>query len=615
MSRKSWFLSPVILLCLSVYCQAQLWSGVLDPTRAMDWSTAGVNGGIRTRTTICSTLNPGATAAQINSAIASCPSGQVVKLNAGTYNLSTGLIFDGKSNVTLRGAGADQTFLVFNGVNGCGGYQASICFMGNGNWYGGTPAASTNWTAGYAKGTTQITVASASGFSVGQVIVLDQLDDTTDAGEVIVCDTTGGPECSREGGSPGRANRAQEQYVRLTAINGNVFTISPGLHMPNWRSSQSPQVFLFGAQSELDGVEDLSINHLNAGGQGGIVFHNAYNSWVKGVRSTEGPRNHIWLLQAAQIEIRDSYFWGTQGTHSQSYGIESFLASDCLVTNNIFQNVTIPMMIGNNSGSVYSYNFSIDDTFDVASWMQPAQVVHDAGVDTLLLEGNVGAGLQADLFHGTSNFVTAFRNYYNGWETGKSSNTLPVQLQAKHRFYNLVGNVLGRTSYHSHYEDLAPSGTNGNTSIYVLGWSGQVGSTDDTGIPNDTLVAATVMRWGNYDTFNAASRFVASEVPSGLIKYANAVPANNNLPSSFYLSGQPNWWPAAKPWPPIGPDVTGGNIAGLGGHAYTIPAQDCYSNVMGGPADGSGNALNFNADSCYGTNGPPPPDGLTAIVH
>jgi hypothetical protein len=68
--------------------------------------------GIPNRVAICATLNPGATAAQINSAIASWLSGQVVKLNADTYNLSTRIIFNNK-NVTLRRAGPDRTFLVF----------------------------------------------------------------------------------------------------------------------------------------------------------------------------------------------------------------------------------------------------------------------------------------------------------------------------------------------------------------------------------------------------------------------------------------------------------------------------------------------------------------------
>src|SRR6516164_9657575 len=95
---------------------------LIAPGRRIDWSGAGVVGGIPTRTTACSTLSAGVTVAQINSAIANCPSGQVVFLNAGTYNLGSGIIM--KSNVTLRGAGADQTFLNFSAAAPCGGLFA-----------------------------------------------------------------------------------------------------------------------------------------------------------------------------------------------------------------------------------------------------------------------------------------------------------------------------------------------------------------------------------------------------------------------------------------------------------------------------------------------------------
>src|SRR5205823_14446247 len=110
----------------------------LDPSRAVDWSIVGIPGGIPNRTTMCATLNPGATAAQINTAIAGCPANQVVFLNAGTYNLSAGIDFANRSNVTLRGAGPDQTFLNFTGGGGCHGLQADIC-IGNAetNWQGG----------------------------------------------------------------------------------------------------------------------------------------------------------------------------------------------------------------------------------------------------------------------------------------------------------------------------------------------------------------------------------------------------------------------------------------------------------------------------------------------
>src|SRR5437660_11523197 len=109
MRRNTWLFLPLFALIACLCVQAQNWSGILSPTRAIDWSRAGA-GTIPPRTTICTTLNPGVTAAQINTAIANCPSGQTVFLSAGTYNLSGGLTIYNKSNVTLRGAGANQPF-------------------------------------------------------------------------------------------------------------------------------------------------------------------------------------------------------------------------------------------------------------------------------------------------------------------------------------------------------------------------------------------------------------------------------------------------------------------------------------------------------------------------
>jgi hypothetical protein len=129
------------------------------------------------------------------------------------------------------------------------------------------------------------------------------------------------------------------------------------------------------------------------------------------------------------------------------------------------------------------------------------------------------------------------------------------------------------------------------------------------------------MRWGNFDTVNAASRFVTSEVPSSLTgvqaPFSNPVPSSQSLPASFYLSSKPAWWTSSKPWPAIGPDVSGGNIAAAGGHVYSIPAQDCFLNVMGGIANGIGPVRDFNANTCYvtPTNLPPRPTNLRITVN
>jgi hypothetical protein len=127
-----------------------------------------------------------------------------------------------------------------------------------------------------------------------------------------------------------------------------------------------------------------------------------------------------------------------------------------------------------------------------------------------------------------------------------------------------------------------------------LGYSSQnatASSEPGMNVYPDPIVASSTMLWGNYVTAGASTRWNASEVPSSDPVFPNPVPADQNLPASYYLSAKPVWWPQSKPWPGIGPDVTGGNVTGVGGHSYTLPAQDCWTS--------SGSLSNFNASSCY----------------
>ena len=165
------FLSVLVLLIVgaSVRGQAQLWSGILSPGRAVDWTVAGIPGGIPDASwTQCGpAIGAGATAAQINSQIAGCGPNTYVLLGSGTFKLTSGITIN-QSNVVLRGSGPTSTTVNFSGVSGssCGGNGGNICAMpGNNYMYIGSsavlPPSGSNqcsWTAGYAQGTTSITL-------------------------------------------------------------------------------------------------------------------------------------------------------------------------------------------------------------------------------------------------------------------------------------------------------------------------------------------------------------------------------------------------------------------------------------------------------------------------
>ena len=150
-----------------------------------------------------------------------------------------------------------------------------------------------------------------------------------------------------------------------------------------------------------------------------------------------------------------------------------------------------------------------------------------------------------------------------------------TDLFPKEPHVHLVGNVLGTASYHTIYQSNASNATdagnsaNGILSIFTMGYSGNQGTRQVSPftIDNDTLAATSTMLWGNYDVVNSAVRFNTGEDAHAAPTYPGITGASQTLPASFYLSAKPGWWPSGKAWPPIGPDVTGGNVTGVGGHA------------------------------------------------
>lgn len=645
MKKQTLRIVLIATLTLSaVQAQAQLWSGIIAPSRATDWTTAGAT--IQTGWTQCGSTIAAytGTAATINNAIAACGNNQYVLLGAGTFNLSTGVDFQGRSSVILRGSGANQTMMVFSGDAACGGLSAAFCVEGDNSLLGGSsginPDNTATWTAtSYAAGQTQITLSILTGslanLHVGNPIILDQCDSglsgstcatgtDTDTGQVWICETVA-QGCSDDNTGPSggqRANRAEEQIVTVTAINGSTITFTPGLRMPNWSASLSPQAFWSSSPNHDVGIEDLSSDFTAAAPHTDITIWNCYNCWVKGVRSIFTTHNvsnnqysHVWLVLSPHVTIRDSYFFGSQSLQSEGYGIEFYATGDDLAENNIFQQMPSPQMLdGACSGCVVGYNFSINDN-NQSNFLFNSFTLH-APIDFTLAEGNIGNSYRSDLFHGSHNFNTAFRNYYNGWETAPINNGFTADyLDPASRYYNMIGNVFGQPSFFTCYQE-TPSISCAQWPVYTVGTGT---TTVQTG--GDALTVNSLMRWGNYDTFNSATHFLSSEVPSSFSDttgnpslFVNPVPSSQSLPASFYYSSKPSWWPSGKPWPAIGPDVTGGNVAGLGGHVYTIPAQDCYTNVMGGPANGTGSALSFNASTCYTADNPQPASGGTTTA-
>lgn len=210
----------------------------------------------------------------------------------------------------------------------------------------------------------------------------------------------------------------------------------------------------------------------------------------------------------------------------------------------------------------------------------------------------MGSSMDDDT-HGTHNFNTWFRNYIACADPIFPATGGPgLQVGGWARFENAVGNVLG-------------GGLCSNSGYgYMFDLNGPSGFTTD----NTGLTKASFMRWGNYvacsggDSHCNTVSWDSAEVPTNLsafgansTPYQNSVPANRNLPASFFMNSMtphPNggtglsWWRACTSWtsfptgcasygtppmPPIGPEVTGG--PNMSGHAYNIPAALAWTGL------------------------------------
>jgi hypothetical protein len=668
----------VTALIFPAVTHAQAWSGIISPSRAINWSGAGIGGGLPDATwTQCgSTIAAySGSAATINSALASCGANKYVQLGSGTFTLSSNIVFPANTtgHLVLRGIGANSTFLQFTGYGTCNnGTSGTICIQSTDGSYPGSGSNTVvNWTAGYAQGSTQLTLSSVSGIVLHQTLLfLNQCDtgfsgsacttgSATDNGGYFVCAQlyNGSTGCSADGpdGQTWRANAWQQEVVTVTAINAGgcgatCVTISQPLEHPNWTSGQSPQAVLIQPIPQ-DGVENLSMDATALGTAIGeaIGFANAYQCWVSGVRIANYYDFGIYGLDVSHMLIQNNYLFKGAINNPDPYGIRLSWGGDDLIQNNICQQWALcTANDGPASGEVVAYNFSVDQLVsDASDQVWGAFWTHAAGDDFMLQEGNAGDQSQHDNVHGSHLNATTFRSFLWGFEECKNATTgltncgaqtlkdetsVALVLSSGVRYSNSIGNVMGTPGYTTTYILTAPFAGYG---VYNLGG----GTTANPNYPTDTLVSSTGLRWGNWDSVTSAVRWCGnssdtgwagtcastSEVPSGINPYPNALPSlgdtgagQGQMPASFYLSGKPAWF-GSLPWPAIGPDVTGGNVSQCTGTLNTtnqagLPTTSNSKCGSGTAAVAWGGHVNANpAMACYFSLGGLP-DGTGPVL-
>jgi hypothetical protein len=649
----------VLIFAFSTTLLAQSGTGLLNTNRmppAGNW--AGVGATIATRSTQCgSTIAAGASAATIQAAVAACTSGDYVLLGPGTFSLSTSLVISsaGPLNVTLRGSGPTSTILSFTGTStNCNGIGAVALCVTNGD--SGTLNFSSNIapvTAGTSQGSTSLTVGTAttgslSNLKLGSLLQLVANDEATDNGNWWSCGTSGSAGvCSQQGVANAWHGNTATQIVKVTNISGSTVTITPGIYAPDWGSGRTVQA-AFSSSLPISGfgIENLTVSTQPLGDiQAMAETQWAYNDWAKNVSfvnavaNNAAARKHFENGSSAHVTIRDSYFYGASPT-SEAYGIDMiFGTSDSLAENNICHHIATCTILETGTGNVFGYNYAADNFYignppgSAPNWQQCDAFHHDAGDFYNLWEGHEGICAAIDDLHGPSFALTYFRNYFSGHDpatlcpgggtgcgTGaKSQNTQAFIINAGNRYENIVMNVLGPWSGFTGYQTQGTSGSSyggGWVNIYQLNYGDnldpfgtvqdgthcpQSGGLNIICVDNDPLVSSSLMRWGNYDTFNAAVRTNSGETGSSASTYPGLSSPSTSWASypSLYLPSKPSFF-GSNPWPTVGPDISGGPLPNGSQHN---PAEFCYAS-LGGVTSGASGPLAFDANTCYGASTP-----------
>jgi hypothetical protein len=584
-----------------------------------NWQMAGMlsQGGIPNRTTVCATVKPigggSDDTTNIQNAIAACPLDEVVMLGAGKFTIAEGNFVLLNKGVTLRGSGAGSTIL--QRTNGAtlnsdnpGSNPSPMIIVGPDEYNNGFSATTTLTTDG-AAGSNSIVVASATGFSVGQFVLLDEASgaawqpdriwsqyqiwaspdyrvvwqkhnpayeyvDDFDAGQYPY--TVGSAGCWFS-----NCDRPTNEMHRISAISGNTITFDSPLTI-SYRVSHHAQLYNFTDAFTTDGgVENMTLSN---GDDGQLIFNEAAYCWAKGVESTLWLDDGFDINYSFRVQLEEVYAhnaaWPVNGGGGYAISIANG-SSEALIENSI-SILTNKVIVARSSGagSVVAYNYMDDGYINGEdAWTEiGVNGSHMVGSHHMLFEGNYSFNADSDQTHGNAIYHSFFRNYLSGFRkpftaldgtaVNDAANTpagvgplRAVGLHAYAYWDSFVGNVLGTPGEMSGWTDNCISSLNNIPSqcIWMLGYM------DITPQGYDPNVAATSTLDGNYDYVTNAVAWAATDTA-------------HKLPNSLYLTQKPAFFNAGSgyAWPWVVPTGSPQILTGCSGKCSGLPAKARY---------------------------------------
>jgi hypothetical protein len=580
-----------------------------DSNASANWQMAGMLsvGGIPNRTTVCATVSPKGGGADdttdIQNAVNACPLGQVVSLSAGTFTIAEGNYVLLSTGISLRGAGPGSTILTRTGGatlnnDNPGSNPSPLIILGPQRWNNNETA--TTLTADGAQGGYSVQVASTAGFSVGQIVLLDEASGAGWQPDVIwtnmqiwaspdyrvvwqkhspndqYVDDFSATQYPYQAGSAGcwfsNCDRPTNEMHRITAISGNSISFDSPLTI-SYRVSHQAQLYYFQTPlTQNAGLENMTVQY---GDDDDIDFNWCAYCWAQNVENTLWLGDAFGINNSFRVQLEEVYIhngvWPVNGGGGYNISIANG-SSEVLVENSISV-LTNKVIVDRSSGagSVVAYNY-MDDGYINGSdtWVEIGlNGSHMVGGHHVLFEGNQSFNADSDQTHGNSIYHTFFRNWLTAFrkpftaldgtavnDATQGSTNGPLRAAGAHAYayrFSFIGNVLGTAGQMNGwtYNCIASPNNIPSKCIWELGWM------DITPQGYDPNVAATAIQDGNFDYLTNTINWATSDTA-------------HTLPNSLYLTQEPAFFNAGKgyTWPWVNP--TGSP------QLYTLPAKARY---------------------------------------
>jgi hypothetical protein len=470
-------------------------------------SEAMTASGIPNRTTIYKILSPSGKddTSAIQTALNSCPAGQVVLLTTGVFQINTPGVVIKNTSCTLRGSGPGQQLNTgLNKVDGGGTVRSCssgrLVTVGNGSyctdstatilveedratsgtapleaWAPGTFLAASYFSlaSDAVQGAYSVTLTAAPGPAIkaGDIVMLSENSQNDPA---VFYNTqfalNSGSQWWNTCPSGTYSNNQWInlcQLVEVTAISGTTVTFDTPITYP-FHTVFTAQISTYGAQPlHGAGIENLFVW---GGTNSNINISDCAYCWVKNVESAWSSGASVSLTTTFRNVVRDSFIHETpQPTPGGAGYLLAILtgASENLVENNImWYGNKVDVMPVSGGGNVLAYNYTDDAFGDTYPGAPEAGInaAHRLAGHLELMEGNYSQNFKGDDYWGGSIYITAFRNQFSAHRAAHPPlNTYtypnggcsipygdydggaraPVDLQAGSYHNSFVGNVLG----------------------------------------------------------------------------------------------------------------------------------------------------------------------------